>query len=354
MSSNILIYGSNGYTGELIVERAADEGAKPILAGRSHGKIETQAALRELDFRIFALDDPDAVDTGLKDMTLVINCAGPFSRTAVPMAEACIRTGTHYLDITGEIEVFEALASMGDAAKKADVMLMPGTGFDIVPTDCLAAHLKRRMPAATELILAFKAIGRPSRGTATTMMENIHKGGMIRKDGNLTSVPSAWKIRDFDFGDGPVTAMTIPWGDVSTAFYSTGIPNIQVYMAAPPGLRRMATFSRYFGWLLATSPVQALLRKQIQSGPAGPSDDERNSGESRLYGEAKDDSGAVVRTRLRTPEGYSLTAATSWAIAKKAADGDAAPGFQTPSMVYGADFILDFDGVDRIDLDGSP
>ena len=159
--------------------RAADEGAKPILAGRSHGKIETQAALRELDFRIFALDDPAAVDTGLKDMTLVINCAGPFSRTAVPMAEACIRTGTHYLDITGEIEVCEALASMGDAAKKADVMLMPGTGFDIVPTDCLAAHLKRRMPAATELILAFKAIGRPSRGTATTMMDimPIHANG---------------------------------------------------------------------------------------------------------------------------------------------------------------------------------
>ncbi len=354
MSSNIIIYGSNGYTGELIVDLAAEESAKPILAGRSPGKIETQAALRELDFRVFALDDPAAIDAGLRDMAVVINCAGPFSRTAVPMAEACIRTGTHYLDITGEIEVFEALASMGDAAKDAGVMLMPGTGFDVVPSDCLAAHLKRRMPAATELILAFKAIGRPSRGTATTMMENIHKGGMIRKDGNLTPVPSAWKVRDFDFGDGPVPAMSIPWGDVSTAFHSTRIPNIQVYMAAPPNLRRMAAFSRYFGWLLAAAPVQALLKRQIQSGPAGPSDEERSSGESRLYGEAKDASGAVVRSRLRTPEGYTLTAATAWAIAKRAVNEDAPPGFQTPSMAFGADFILDFDGVERIDLDGSP
>ena len=189
MSSNILIYGSNGYTGELIVERAADEGAKPVLAGRSHDKIETQAALCELDFRVFALDEPAALDQGLKDMRVVLNCAGPFSRTAAPIAEACIRTGTHYLDITGEIEVFEALASMGDAAKDARVMLMPGTGFDVVPTDCLAAHLKRRMPAATELTLAFKAIGRPSRGTATTMLENIHKGGMIRSSVKLSPVP---------------------------------------------------------------------------------------------------------------------------------------------------------------------
>lgn len=351
MSSEILIYGSNGYTGRLIVDLAVAEGARPVLAGRSLHQVKPQAKLRGLNSRIFALDEPAAVDEGLKDMRVVLNCAGPFSRTAVPIAEACIRSGVHYLDITGEIEVFEALASMGDAARSAGVMLMPGTGFDIVPSDCLAAHLKRRLPSAMELTLAFKAIGRPSRGTATTMMENIHKGGMIRKDGKLKPVPSAWKVRDFDFGDGPVQAMTIPWGDVSTAYHSTRIPNIQVYMAAPPTLRRMAFFSRYFGWLLASPPIQALLKRQIESGPAGPSDADRQAGKSILWGEAKDDSGMAVRTRLQAPEGYSLTAQTAWAISKRAANGDAPAGFKTPSMAYGPDFILEFDGVERIDLD---
>lgn len=351
MSSDLLIYGSNGYTGELILERALAEGARPILAGRTRDKIETQAALSELEFRIFSLDDPEAIDKGLKDIKVVINCAGPFSRTAIPMAEACIRAGAHYLDITGEIQVFEDVAAMSEAAKKAGVMLMPGTGFDVVPSDCLAAHLKKRLPGATDLILAIQAIGKPSRGTATTMMENIHKGGMIRKDGALTPVPSAWDTRDFDMGDGPVQAMTIPWGDVSTAYHSTGIPNIKVYMAVPPQLRTMAKFSRYFGWLLGSAPVQALLKRQIQAGPPGPSDEERAAGKSFLYGEAKDDSGTTVKTRLKTLEGYSLTALTAWAIAKRAQAQDAPPGFQTPSMAYGADFILEFDGVERIDLD---
>ena len=229
----MLIYGSNGYTGQLVVEEALAAGVRPILAGRSAAAIEAQAAKYGLDSEVFSLDDLGAMDAALSPATVVIHCAGPFSHTAQAMAEACIRTGTHYLDITGEIEVFEAMAALGDEAKRANVMLMPGAGFDVVPSDCLAAHLKARLPSATELTLAFKAIGKPSRGTATTMIENLHKGGFVRRDGVITKVPSAWKKMNIDYGEGPELSMTIPWGDVSTAFYSTGIPNIEVYMATP-------------------------------------------------------------------------------------------------------------------------
>jgi short subunit dehydrogenase-like uncharacterized protein len=351
MHENILIYGANGYTADLVTDLAVKEGGRPILAGRSAEKIAPIAARRNLKHRAFALDDPAAVAKGLEGVTVVLHCAGPFSRTAKPMAEGCLRAKAHYLDITGEIEVFELMASMSKRAAEAGVMLMPGTGFDVVPSDCLAAHLKRRLPDATELTLAFQAIGRPSRGTATTMIENIHRGGMIRRGGALTPVPAAWQMKQVDFGQGPVTTMSIPWGDVSTAFHSTGIPNIQVFMSAPAQLQAMAKLSRYLGGIIGSGPVQWLLKKQIQAGPAGPNEEERRTGRSLLWGEVKNAAGRSAHTRLTTPEGYALTSRTAWAIAKRAATGAAQPGFRTPSMVFGADFILEFDGVKREDVD---
>lgn len=349
MSSDILIYGANGYTAELITRLAIVEGASTVLAGRSESKIRPLAEKSGFAYRTFGLDDPQEVDTGLEGISVVLHCAGPFSRTAKPMAEACIRTKTHYLDITGEIEVFEAMAALGTQAETAGVMLMPGAGFDVVPSDCLAAHLKRLMPDAVELELAFQAVGKPSRGTATTMIEGIGDGGMIRKEGKMTPVPSAWQCRDMNLGKGSASFMTIPWGDVSTAYYSTGIPNIKVFMAADPSLQRMAKFSRYFGWFLNLSPVQAFLKKQAQNGPPGPNDDERADAESLLWGKVTNTVGETLESRLRTVEGYTLTALTAWAIAKRVVSGDAPAGFKTPSMAYGPDFILEFEGSERTD-----
>lgn len=353
MAGRTLIYGAYGYTGKLITELAVGEGLKPVVAGRTIGPLEELCSHYEdgaVEKRCFALDDDAVIDQSLDDVDVVIHCAGPFSRTAVPMAKGCIRKKTHYLDITGEIEVFEALHDLDAKAKDAKVMLMPGAGFDVVPSDCLAAHLKRRLPEATSLTLALTMSSKPSRGTATTMIENIHKGGLIRKDGKLTEVPSAWQSKSIDFGEGPVDCITIPWGDVSTAYYSTGIPNIKVFMATPPELRRMAIFSRYFGFVLASGPVQRFLKSQIQKQPPGPDEEQRETGYGLLWGRAEDDGGNGVESRLRTPEGYTLTAATALGIAKRVLDGAAPAGFQTPSMAYGPDLILEFDGVTREDL----
>ncbi len=347
MAPSFLLYGSNGYTGDLIARLAVKQGLRPILAGRNRAKVAAQAAELGLDYRIFALEDSATMDAALKDVAVVLHAAGPFSHTAQPMVEGCLRTKTHYLDITGEIGVFESLARRDAAAKAAGILLLPGVGFDVVPSDCLAAYLKRRLPAATRLTLAWRGLGRTSRGTATTMIENLHRGGAIRENGKIKSVPAAWKTRGIDFGRGPVNAVTIPWGDVSTAFYSTGIPNIEVYSVFPAALVRMMVISRYLGALLATRLVQSLLKRALEGQPAGPNEEERARGLSLLWGEAIDDSGKRVAARMRAPEGYALTAATALAIAQRVLAGDAPIGFQTPSLAYGADFIMQFDGVAR-------
>jgi short subunit dehydrogenase-like uncharacterized protein len=351
MKTTFLLYGSNGYTGDLIARLAVKQGLVPILAGRHREKIAAQAAELGLEYRVFALDDPATIDAALKDVSAVLHCAGPFSHTSKPMAEGCLRTKTHYLDITGEIGVFESLARRDAMAKAAGVMLLPGAGFDVVPSDCLAVHLKRRLPSATRLTLAWRGLGRTSRGTATTMISSIHLGGTIRENGKITRVPAAWKTRLIDFGRGPVKAITIPWGDVATAFYSTGIPNIQVYSVFPASLVRLMVLSRYIGGLLATPFVQSILKRAIQSQPAGPTEEQRAKGLSLLWGEATDDSGKRVVSRMRTPEGYALTAMTAVAIAQRVIAGDAPIGFQTPARAYGADFVLQFDGVSREDLE---
>ena len=345
----ILIYGATGYTAQLIVARACRDGARPILAGRSPVKTKAIADQYKLPFRVFGLDDPAEIERNLSGVGVLLNCAGPYSRTAMCLASACIQVGVHYLDITGEIDVFESLAKLG-AATTPKVMLMPGTGFDVVPSDCLAAHLKRRMPDASSLTLAFQAIGAPSHGTATTMVENLHRGGMIRRNGELVPVPAAWATRSIDFGLGPVSAISIPWGDISTAWISTGIANIDVFMAAPAPIRMTIKASRYLGGLMATTFMQKLLKAQIDKAPAGPNERQRSEGTSRLWGEVRNAQGQVATARLETIEAYSLTAQTAWDITKRTANGEVKPGFQTPSMVFGADYILNFSNTTRADL----
>jgi short subunit dehydrogenase-like uncharacterized protein len=351
MASNFLLYGANGYTGKLIAHLSAERGLRPLLAGRDRASVEQLARELNLEYRVFSLDDAAALDAALSEVPAVLHCAGPFSRTSGPMAAACLRTKTHYLDITGEAAVIETLAARDQEAKAQGVMLLPCVGFDVVPTDCLAAHLKGRLPSATHLALAIYGMGRISRGTATTMIENINRGGLIRRNGKLESVPAAWKTREIDFGRRTVTATTIPWGDVATAFYSTDIPNIVVYAAIPSSLRRMMKLSRAFGWLLGSKPVQNFLKKRIKGQPPGPDETERERGKSFIWGEVKDETGKRAVSRLQGPEGYKLTALTSLGIMQHVLAGNVSSGFQTPSKAYGADLILEVEGVTREDVE---
>jgi len=360
MAGNFLIYGANGYTGELITRYAVERGSRPILAGRNAIKIEELAKKDHLEYRVFSLDEKSRMDEALKDVDVVLHCAGPFSLTAKPMVEACIRNKKHYTDITGEIAVFEMMAKLDARAREAGVMIMSGVGFDVVPTDCLALHLKDRLETANYLTLAFYGLGGLSHGTQATMTMNVGQGGAIRKDGKITRVPAAWKSREIDFGESVGTgsgsdlgsscksAVLIPWGDVATAYYSTGIPNIEVYTVVPPSNLRLLRLSRYLGWLLATKPINDYLLEQIPRG--GPSDDDRAKGRTLIWGEAEDANGNRVESRLTAPVGYTVTALAALNIVQKILDRNFQPGYQTPAKAYGADLILEIEGVTRQDI----
>lgn len=351
---NYLVYGATGYTARLIVREAVRRGQRPILAGRNASALAELARETGLEARCFPLDDPQAIDSSIRGVGAVLHCAGPFAHTSRLMADACLRTANHYLDITGEIEVFEALAARDAEAKAAGVMVMPGVGFDVVPSDCLAAHLKRRLPSATRLALGLLALSRLSRGTATTMLENLARGGMVRMGGVLTRVPAAWKTRAIDFGTGPVPAVTIPWGDVATAYHSTHIPNIEVYSAMPLGMRLAARMSRYLGGVLGSGFVQGFLKKRIQGWQPGPTDEERQRGKCVLWGEACDEEGQRVVSRLSGPEGYTWTMLTALQVVERVLAGEAPSGYQTPSTAYGPDVVLGKEGVVREDVPSVP
>ena len=349
LNGTILIYGATGYTGKLIAKTAADQGARPILAGRDIRKVEAVAAPIGLDARAFDLRDPARIDAAIKDVSVVLCVAGPFSATSRPMADACLRNRVHYLDITGEIDVFEALATRDAEAKSRGVMLLPGVGFDVVPSDCLAAHLKRRLPDANDLKLYLTAGANMSRGTAKTMIEAIAAGAHLRRNGRIVARDQA-ETGSCDFGEGEKPTIQISWGDVATAYHSTGIPNIEVQFEASPAIKAFASTPWFVKSFLGLGFMQSLLKFQVDRMPEGPSEAARRAGRAVLVGVVRNEKGQTFRSRMRTPDGYSLTAASAFDAANRIAAGEVKPGFQTPSLAFGADYILTFDGVTRVDL----
>ena len=350
----LLVYGANGYTGELVVRRAVARGVPVVLGARNAGAVAALAAELAREYRSFALDDPATLDRALSGVTVVLNCAGPFSRTAAPLAAACLRVRAHYLDITGEVAVFEALAARDEEARAAGIALVPGAGFDVVPSDCLAAHVARRLPSATHLALAFFAGTRMSRGTALTTIESAHSGGLVRREGTLVRVPSGWRTRAIDFGPelGTRRAITIPWGDVATAYHTTRIPNIEVYVAVPLATRVGIRATRALGPLLASGVVKRALAARVRRGPAGPTAAQRARQGAWLWAEARDAAGHAAVARLRTPDSYELTSMTALDLAARALRGALSPGFHTPALACGPDYVLQFPGVARDDVEG--
>jgi len=348
-TKQFMIYGATGYTGKLTARTAKAKGLAPILAGRSEAKVKAVAEPLGLPYRAFDLSEREKLDAALAEVDCVLHIAGPFSATSKPMADACLRTGTHYLDITGEIDVFEALAARSGEAKAKGVMLLPGVGFDVVPSDCLAAHMKRRVPDAVSLKLYIGALGGVSRGTAKTMVEGIDKGTRVRQDGKFVTMARA-NSDTMDFGAGPKKTYGMSWGDVSTAYHSTGIPNIEVHFEALPQIEQAQRLPGFVKSMMGWPFVQRMLKAQIDRMPEGPDDKQRGEGRGVLIGVATNAKGERARSRLTTGEGYTLTAMTGLEIARRVVAGEFKPGFQTPSLMFGPDFILGFDGVRREEL----
>jgi len=320
----------------------------PILAGRNPEKISSLGSRLDLETRVFDLSDLENTVKNLTGVAAVLHCAGPFSATHKPMYQACLRTKTHYLDITGEIKVFERVQHKRDEILKAGIVVMPGVGFDVVPSDCLAAMLKRDLPDATHLRLAFKLEGKPSPGTLKTLIEGIPAGGVIRRSGQLTLVKSAYGIKKIRFHETEDLAMTIPWGDVSTAFYSTGIPNIEVYIATSRNVVRSFRVLSPIRPVFALPPVQSALKYLVDRYVTGDSESQRTRQKIILWGEALNSEERRVEKRLQTPDGYSFTANSAIRATERVLNGEVKPGPWTPSLAFGPDFVLELDGVSLI------
>jgi len=346
-SGKWMLYGANGYTGKLTAKLAEKRGHCPVLAGRNGKKIEALANELDLPFVVVDIANTAELEKALMDIELVLHMAGPFSYTSKPMLDACLNTGTHYLDITGEIPVIEAVFKRDKHALAAGVTLIPGVGFDVVPTDCLAAMLSAKMPEANELKLAFASGGGLSPGTTKTMIEGMSQssGGAVRKDGQIIEVPAAYESMTVDFNGSSKNVVTIPWGDVSSAYYSTSIPNIKTYVGVPPSQIKAMKRSALLGPLLKIGLVKRFLQKVVDWKIKGPSDSQRARSKTELWGEVTTADGKAITATMTTPNGYSLTCDASIRAVEKVLSGKVENGAKTPSLAFGADFVLECDGV---------
>lgn len=345
---NWLVYGAYGYTGRLIVQEAQERGLRPILGGRDPARLEDLAADTGLETRAFALDDVAALARGLEGLDAVLHAAGPFLHTWRAMADACLETGCHYLDVTGEIDVFEGLARLDGRAREAGVALLPGVGFDVVPTDCAAALVAAAVPEPREVELAFHARGKISRGTLKTAIEGLGEPSRVRRNGEIVAVELGGLRRDIPFSDRPREGVAIPWGDVSTAYWSTGVPDVTVYQS---GLAdRLAPLKR-FGFLLRRPLVRRLLQWWVQRSVVGPDEQERARGQMRVWARASGAGGESASAELVCPDGYAFTADSAvtavLALLNEPGPGPRA-GFLTPSRAFGPEFVTGLKGVEWV------
>jgi short subunit dehydrogenase-like uncharacterized protein len=345
-----MIYGANGYTGELIVREAVRRDLKPVLAGRTAAKVEQLASSLGLQARMFDLENATAAARCIEGMGLVLNCAGPFSATAASMMTACLAAHVHYLDITGEIGVFEHSRRLDAAARAAGIVICPGVGFDVIPTDCIAATLKTALPDATHLALGFDSRSGLSPGTAKTSVEGLAQGGKVRQDGHIISVPLAYKTRRIDFGGGEKLAMTIPWGDVSTAAATTGIPNIEVYIPGSPAMVAWARRANRLKWLLGMGVVQKCMKRRIERTVKGPSAAKRETQPTFVWGEVTNARGDKRTARIKTANGYSLTVTGALAVVEHLLAHDMPGGTYTPATLIGPDLVMRLPGSEPMQI----
>lgn len=347
--TNWLIYGAYGYTGELLAEEAVRRGHRPILAGRDAARLHPLAERLGLEWVAVDLADTDALHQVVGRVDLVMHAAGPFVFTSQPMVDACLTVGAHYLDITGEIPVFEGILGRDAEAKAAGVALIPGVGFDVIPTDCMARYVAERLPDATHLELAIASLSSISPGTAKTMVEQLPGGTLIRQNGVLTAIDMGSDVRRQRFLDRERTVMPIPYGDLATGYRTTGIPNIRTYMAFPRRMVSiMAATAPLSNLLLRPALVRRLIQQVIGRTISGPDEALRTNGRSFVWAKAINAQGHSVEAQLETLEVYQFTAVAGLNSVEELL---ARPrvGALTPAQAFGADFVLAVPQTRRVD-----
>jgi short subunit dehydrogenase-like uncharacterized protein len=342
MRSSLLIYGVTGCTGGLVSRLAAAAGLPHLAAGRDLERVAAHADPLLLPSRTFSLSDPAKIARGLAGAAVALNAASPFAETAPPLAEACLRAGVHYLDLAAGVAELEALRHLDARAREAGVMLMPGVGFGVVPADAVAARLKRRLPSAVRLSLAFEAVGGGSRGMLPALLGDLRRPGARRRGGELVPARPGEESLGLDLGAGRRIAITDPRrGELASVYWSSVYPDIDTYTVHPAALRwlirsRLAAPARA---LLARRSAQALVRSLLRRSPPGPAEEALGRGSTRLWAQAEDATGNQVTARLHGPQAHLFSARTALWIAQRVLAGRLRVGFQTPVTAYGPDLL---------------
>jgi short subunit dehydrogenase-like uncharacterized protein len=345
--SEWMLYGAYGYTGKLLVKEAVRRGHRPLLAGRNAQKLQAMAEEYSLDFLAIKLEDEAALATAVAGMELVFHSAGPFVHTVEPMIQACLTGQTNYLDITGEMPVFQTTYNYHRQAQASGIALIPGVGFDVVPSDCLAKYVVDQVPGAQELEIAIVALGKTSPGTAKTFVEMLPKGGWMRRDGKIVPLALGTGVKQIPFPNGRLyTVMAVPWGDLSTAYWGMGTPNITTYLAMHRRYLKLISWTApIVQKLVALGPVKGLA-KSAAGTMHGPDRATRRSKRSYVWARAADGAGHSKEAWLETMEAYRLTALAGIRSVEKTLAQDL-NGALTPAQAFGADFILEFEDTKR-------
>jgi short subunit dehydrogenase-like uncharacterized protein len=347
--TRFLLYGAYGYTGRLAAELAAAKKLDVVLAGRNKDTLAGLGDRLSLPTRVVGLNDAKQLSEALKDIACVVHMAGPFAITSAPMLSVCVATQTNYVDITGEIEVFEAMWSREEEIRRAGITAVPGAGFDVVPTDCLAAYVASKLERPASLIIALSGLESASQGTLRTAIRQVSKPVLCRRDGAIVALDDL-SPRCIDFGFGNEPCVPVSWGDVATAFHSTGIGNITTYFRRTKLFRSADMLGKLFGPLLRSPIGQRGLAAIVRSFPEGASRAERMRHRSTIWAEAIDSLGRSSKATLSTPDAYDFTANSALEVCSRISSLPVALGLVTPAQAFGADFVLSLPGCSRIDI----
>jgi len=350
MSAPVVIYGATGHSGALVARHAGAGGHRPVLAGRDTEKLRALGDALRTTWRTATVDDDAGLRRAFAGATVVLNAAGPFSRTAMPVLDACLAVGAHYLDLSGEVLVIESLARRHEDFMRRGTMVVPAVGYEVVASDCLAAWVWARLRDATVLRIATTPASWASRGSVRTLGEAT-RSSFVRVDGTLRETGLGTPRHTFDFGQGPRPALGLALADLATAYYTTGIPTIETYVEATPLVRGIVAGTRAFGWLWRSAPGRAWLEATADLLPEDPSGGADPSPlRMAVVAEAENAHGQIVRARMHTPEAYAFTASAAVAAIDRVLAGGVEPGFQTPARAWGADFACEIPGVVRANV----
>lgn len=348
MSKRILIYGATGFTGTALVARALECGLRPIIAGRNAGALRQMAEHFDLPFR--CAEVRDATELRLASgVELVLNAAGPFSATAVPILESCLAEGAHYVDVCGELGVFKALSARHAEAHTRGIALLPGAGLLVCASDCLAMHLARMLDGIHSLKLG---IARPTllrRGSLKTIATIVDDHIEVRNGGVLERRPVGARGSIFDFGSGEVWCTSVSGAELVACYHSTGAPNIEVFMPAGAAERLMHRWAARLTPVIQ-SPIATALLHGVLDHSVSP--EPENGSPQVVVGLAEDRAGRRVCARLTTPEPYQATAIFALALVERLLCIPTT-GFITPSALYGISDMLGTPGFACDQLDAA-